>query len=138
MNWIRMTQINTDRKTLKRFGLTMSVLLLIVAALLFFRQRQVYLLFYVTALLFLISGLLAPDKLKSVYILWMRFAYGLSWVNTRIVLTLVFFIIFTPLGLIMRLFRRDPLERKLNRQEGSYWKDYQQTGLGASGYQRQF
>lgn len=133
-----MTQINTDRKTLKRFGLTMSVLLLIVAALLFFRQRQVYLLFYVTALLFLISGLLAPDKLKSVYILWMRFAYGLSWVNTRIVLTLVFFIIFTPLGLIMRLFRRDPLERKLNRQEGSYWKDYQQTGLGASGYQRQF
>jgi len=50
----------------------------------------------------------------------MRFAEAVGWVNTRILLGIVFYAVLTPMGLLMRMFRIDPMER---RQAGtSYWK----------------
>ena len=60
--------------------------------------------------------------LKYVYILWMRLAYILSWINTRILLVIIFYLVFSPIGLFMRLFRIDHLERNFGRLKDSYWK----------------
>ncbi|MFH1191633.1 MAG: SxtJ family membrane protein [Candidatus Omnitrophota bacterium] len=60
--------------------------------------------------------------LKYIYILWMRLAYILSWINTRILLGIIFYLVFSPVGLFVRLFRIDPLERNFGRLKHSYWK----------------
>jgi hypothetical protein len=64
-------------------------------------------------------ALIAPAGLRPVYKVWMRFAEALGWLNTRIILSAVFYLIFVPFGLVMRVFN-DPMRRKMNAGEGSY------------------
>ena len=64
-------------------------------------------------------ALVYPLSLGPFYKVWMRFAEALGWVNTRIILSLIFFLIFFPFGLVMRLFN-DPMRRKLEKSAPSY------------------
>lgn len=50
----------------------------------------------------------------------MRFGLVLGWINTRLILGLIFWGIVTPMGLVMRLFKHDPMTRKLENRVGSY------------------
>ena len=64
-------------------------------------------------------ALIFPASLRPVYTVWMRFADALGWVNTRIILSVIFFLLFFPVGMIMRLFN-DPMRRKLDESADSY------------------
>ena len=64
-------------------------------------------------------ALIFPASLRPVYTVWMRFAEALGWVNTRIILSVIFFLLFFPVGMIMRLFN-DPMRRKLDESADSY------------------
>jgi hypothetical protein len=66
-------------------------------------------------------ALVYPNSLKPVYSVWMRFAELLGWVNTRIILGLIFYVIIMPFGLVMRLFN-DPMHRKVENDADSYRK----------------
>ena len=72
--------------------------------------------------------------LKPVYDIWMKFAAVLAWVNTRIILIVMFYLVFTPIGLIMKLFGSDQLGLRMEKEKESYWikKD------GKVNYERQF
>jgi hypothetical protein len=59
--------------------------------------------------------------LKPIYVGWMTFAFALGWVNTRLILGIVFYLIFTPAGLVMRLLGKDPLVLRFDRQATTYW-----------------
>src|SRR6267142_3223756 len=74
-----------------------------------------------TLLIFL--GLLWPRALVLPNRAWMLLAEGLSYVTTRIILGLVFFLVITPIGVVKRLSGWDPLSRRGARSE-SYWKPY--------------
>jgi len=80
-------------------------------------------------------GLARLVFLKPVYIAWMKFVYLFGWVNTRLMLIIIFYLVFTPIGLVMRLCGVDPLERKINKKEKSYWKKKE---LSKPNYERQF
>lgn len=75
---------------------------------------------WVVAALFVLWGRLWPGGLRPVFRLWMRFGLALGWVNSRIILGLVFYLLFTPVGLIMRLAGNDPMRRKLQADAPSY------------------
>lgn len=64
-------------------------------------------------------ALAVPAALRPVYKIWMLFAEALGWVNTRIILSVIFFLIFFPIGLIMRMFN-DPMRRKFDQAAHSY------------------
>ena len=81
-------------------------------------------------------GLVLPGFLEPVYIVWMRFASILGWINTRIILVIIFYLVFTPLGLLIRLFRIDLLER--GNKLDSYWKKKEKTGFNPLDYERRF
>ena len=66
-----------------------------------------------------VAGILIPSRLGPVYRAWMVLALTISKVTTPVFLGVVYFLVVTPIGLAMRLFRRNPLTRKL--QCGSYW-----------------
>lgn len=74
---------------------------------------------WIAAVILITMALLAPASLRPVYIIWMRFAAVLGWINTRLILGLIFFLIFLPFGLIMRLFN-DPMRRKLDKTMVTY------------------
>lgn len=75
--------------------------------------------------------------LKTLYSYWMKFAHALGWVNTRIILSIVYFLIFTPLALIFRLIGKDPMERRFEAAD-SYWVKREAREFRQEDYRRQF
>jgi len=66
----------------------------------------------------------------------MKFADGLGWVNTRILLVIVYYLVITPTGLIMRLFGRSPLPAK--KDATTYWKTPAKHSYGDKHFEKQF
>jgi len=111
----------------RNFGLLVGGVLLLLAAWWYLRGRfpsAVPVAVAVGALLVLF-GLVAPRALYWPNRGWMALAEALSFVSTRVVLAVVFFIAVTPIGLVKRLTGWDPLRRRA-QSAGSYWRPYPQ------------
>jgi len=70
----------------------------------------------------LILALFRPGLLFYPYKAWMKLGYILGWINSRIILGMVFFIVLQPIALLMKVFGHDPLRLKKSNQK-SYKED---------------
>ncbi len=70
----------------------------------------------------------SPSILRPIFKLWLKVAHAIGWFNTQLLLSIVFIFVFIPTGLVMRLFRKDPMKRKM-LVEGTYWEPYELEGL---------
>lgn len=61
-----------------------------------------------------------PPSLAPVFRIWLRAGALLGWINTRVVLTIVFYMVIAPIALMMKIFGRDPLSRKLDPKLDTY------------------
>ena len=113
---------------LRRFGLTLALPLAFLATLGAWRGHTT-LPAVLAGLAAALGGLafMAPHWLRLVHAYWMRGAEGLGWFNTRVLLGLVYFFVMTPIGIVMRLMGRDPLDRGLKDQP-SYWVERPRHG----------
>jgi hypothetical protein len=68
-----------------------------------------------------LAGYAFPNLLRPVYILWMALALPIGWVVSHLLLLAVFYLVVTPIGLMMRLVGYDPLKRQIDRSAKSYW-----------------
>jgi len=78
-----------------------------------------------------IAALIAPRALRGVYAVWMRIGRVLGAVNTRIILGILFFLVITPVGIVMRLFGRDPLARRFDASAPTYRIPAEQGGTSS-------
>ncbi len=85
-----------------------------------------------------VFGVVWPRALKWVYIAWMSAAFVLGFVMAHVILTLLFFLVITPTGLVARLTGKDFLSLKLDRAAKSYWLPRPQKPKRAADYERQF
>jgi len=99
-------------RTLRRFGLLMAAMIAGIFGLLFplLKNRSLPPMPWALALLFAIFALVSPPSLALTYRLWMKLGHVLGWINSRIILTLLFWVVVTPLSLLFRLLRRDILK----------------------------
>jgi len=118
---IEMDHIPLGRKDVRKFGLLFSVVALAITGFTYFHQSAVWPVFLGLAAFFLTTGLFAVPLLRPVYRVWMTFAFILGWINTRIILGIAFFLVLTPIGLLMRLFGKNPIDVRLERERESYW-----------------
>lgn len=110
-----------DKRELRKFGVTVGVFLGILAGVLFWREKGLYETFAWASALLLSVGLAVPVILKPLYIVWMSLALTMGFAMTRVILSLLFAILFTPAGLVMRPLGKDPLNEKIDRSKTSYW-----------------
>jgi hypothetical protein len=96
----------------RSFGISVGAVLLLIAGLLIWRGRirTAEILGPIGAVL-LVLGLTQPRLLKWPSAVWWRFAMILGYVNARVILTVAFAIVLTPLGLLWRVIGKDPLAR---------------------------
>src|SRR5262249_2223822 len=113
------------RRRLRKFGLTVGGVFLVLALTLFLRHRRGAFMYAFSGIGggLVLGGALVPALLAPVERAWMAVAHVLGWINTRILLTAVFFVVFTPISLVLRLIGRDPLDRKRDKSRPSYWID---------------
>ncbi len=76
---------------------------------------------YIASVL-VVLALFAPMALKYPYQIWMKFGQVMNWINTRIILGILFYGIFLPVGFLLKLLGKDPMHRKLDKKLSSYRK----------------
>lgn len=112
-----------DAAGLRRFGWTTGGIVIVLFGLVFpFLLGRAH--FpkwpWVIGLTLIAWAFAAPASLKVVYRTWMGFGVMMGRIMNPLVLSLVFFLVFLPLGWIMRLFGWDPMARKLEAKRDSY------------------
>ena len=106
----------------RSFGLTVGGVLVVLAALLFWRGRPMRAdILGTIGVLLVAAALIRPASLAGVARIWGRIGHALGWFNSRVLLTIMFVLVLWPIGLISGLFGNDPLERK---KRGSMWTPY--------------
>ncbi len=79
-----------------------------------------------------------PILLRPAFRVWLKVTHFIGKVNTQIILTLLYYLVFTPYALVMRLFGRDSMQRKL-KSTGTYWESFEFEGLkDKTRYEKQF
>ena len=122
----------------RKTALIVAGVLLLIAAWQYYRGRMT-----ATAVLggigvaLMLTGLLLPPVARRFHTLWMRFAVLLGWVNSRILLGLMFYGVFTPYRLVGRLVGRDPLTRRGARRD-TYWLPRKVTRQTPEQFERTF
>ena len=130
--------IKTGKEDLRSFGVTIGIILLLVAGFLFYREKESFQTFLYIAGVFIGLALILPSMLKPIYIVWMTFAVILGWFMTRVILSLLFYVIITPTGLVLRIFGKDFLELKKQSVQGSYWNQRDSNLEKNQNYEKQF
>jgi hypothetical protein len=113
---------NPDKQELRKFGLIFAGMFILFFALLlpWIWDKPSPMWAWIVAGVFAAAGLLVPMWLALVYRLWMKIGQVLGWINTRIILGLVFFVIFAPVALLLKILGKDALRQRLDASASSY------------------
>ena len=74
-----------------------------------------------------LPGLVFPALLRWVYVGWMLAAFPLGWTISHLLLGSIFYLVITPLGLMLRLFGHDPMRRKFEPGAATYWIEHERS-----------
>ncbi len=110
------------RALLRQFGVLMGVFLVSIFGIVmpWLRGHALPMWPWAIATIFWSVAAIAPSALRPVYDVWMKVGAVLGYVNTSIILGLVFYGIITPMGIIMRLFRYDPMAMTFKSASHTY------------------
>ena len=113
----------------RSFGITFFVVFIILSLWPELNDGQINIWLLLISLIFLALGLLKSNFLTPLNKLWFKFGMILGSVVSPVVMALVFFMVVTPTGLIMRAFGKDLLNKKHDKKKETYWiKRYNSIG----------
>jgi saxitoxin biosynthesis operon SxtJ-like protein len=120
----------------RKFGLLVGSAFLVLAVVFWLRHHPASAsIALVLAVGLILGGLFLPGRMGPIYRGWMALAKAISKVTTPIFMGAVFFLVFTPAGVIARLFGHRPLSRR--RDAASYWLS-RPSGSGRSDLDHQY
>jgi hypothetical protein len=131
-------KIQSDEQTLKKFGLLLSVFLAILAGISFWKGASLYVYSIPLAVVVLGFSLVIPKILKFIYLPWMAGATVIGWLMSHIILTILYYLVITPIGRILKLTNRDILDEKINPNKPSYWVPREDRVIDKRVFERQF
>ena len=113
----------------RKFGLSVGAAFSLIGGVFWWRGHQTaaIVLWSIGGALIL-SGLLIPGRLGPVHFAWMGMAHAISKVTTPIFMSIVFFLVLTPAGVIRRIVGRNPLHQR--RTNTGYWIAREESGRG--------
>jgi hypothetical protein len=114
-------QVN-NKTEMRKFGLTMAAVIATLFGLLLpWLFAFSYPLWpWIIAGAFLLTAATVPALLVPVHNAWMRLGHALGWINTRIILGLMFYTVFFFVAILMKLLGKDPMSRKFDQTLDSY------------------
>jgi Na+/glutamate symporter len=130
--------LQTRPRDLRKFAFLVGGVFLLLGLWFFFRHKPWHPWFWIPGMALIGFGALAPTALKPVYLGWMALAFMLGLVVSTVLLTLFFYLVITPIGLLARLLGKDFLARKWSNAS-SYWLIRPAAGPKNPGeYEQQF
>ena len=113
--------IKSGKKDLRNFGITIGLILFLISGILFYFDNKLFLNFFYVSIFFISLGLILPKFLKPIYLIWMTFAVILSWLMSRVILSLLFYFVISPIKLIAKVFGKNFLDISISNHVDTYW-----------------
>lgn len=129
--------IKSSNKDIRSFSNVFGVIFSFISILLYYYSNFYYSWTIYFALSFFILGHLVPFVLKPVYFIWMIFAILLGWFMTRVILSILFIVVLTPIALLSRALGEDFLSLK-NENNKSYWNFRNSAHEKSQNYEKQY
>ena len=104
----------------RSFGIVFFIVFLIIALYPLSKNGEIRIWFVIVSLIFLLLGLFNSKILTPLNKLWFKFGVILGKIISPLVMGIMFFLVVTPIGLVMRLFGKDLLNLRYNLNK-SYW-----------------
>ena len=130
--------IKESKKDLRKFGLTVGGVLVIIAVFLFYFERPAAIYFAIIGAILILIGLIYPTILKPLNKVWMGLAIMLGFIMSRVILTIFFYIILTPISLLAKIFRKKFMVLKYDKSAKTYWEKRSIIHKKPIDYERQF
>ena len=105
----------------KSFGFVFFVIFIVIALWPLLNEGNIRIWSLILSLVFLILGLLNSKILTPLNKLWIRFGILLGTIVSPVVMGIIYFGVVTPIGIIMRLFHKDILNLKIDKNKNTYW-----------------
>jgi hypothetical protein len=132
-------QLSTSPRSLRKFGLLVGGVFLVLGIWFLYRQKPVWPYLATPGALLVLGALIAPGSLKHIYLAWMSLGLALGFVVSNIILTIFYYLILTPIGLIARICGQDFLSLKRRTPAAaSYWVMKPVASRAPQEYEQQF
>jgi len=129
-----------EKKDIRNFGIALTVFLSIIGSYRFYHRGQLNdaLWFYGIGGVSLFLSFFAPLVIKPLYRIMTIVGHKIGWVNQRLILGILFYLLFTPIAIVFKLIGKDPLERKIEVETNSYWIPRKESKREKRTYEQQF
>ena len=119
-----MKRVDSDKIKIssnRSFGLLFFVVFLIVSLWPLTHEGSIRIWSVIISAVFLILGLINSRLLTPLNVLWFKLGMILGAIISPIVMGIVFFLVVTPIGLILRIMGKDLLNKKYDKKKKTYW-----------------
>jgi hypothetical protein len=130
--------INEAKKDLRKFGITVGGVLAAIAVLLFYFEKSSAIYFAVIGGLLILFGAFFPQLLKPLNRIWMSLAIILGYFMSRVILTVLFYLVLTPIALLAKLVGKKFMILKYDKSAKTYWEKRSIIHKKQIDYERQF
>jgi hypothetical protein len=127
------------RRELRQFSVLWLVFFVLLGGLIYWRSGSLRAAYWVwgIALPLGLIGIAWPAFMRPIFSLMMLVAFPIGWVVSHAMMLVIFYVVATPIGLIMRLFGYDPLRLKIDKAAQTYWQP-RDPNVAAARYFQQF
>ena len=130
--------IKEGKKDLRQFGLTVGGVLLIIGAVLYYFEKSSALYFIIIGGVLFLFAIIYPKVLKPLNKVWMGLAIVLGFIMSRIILTVLFYLVLTPISLLAKIFGKKFMNLKYDESAETYWEKRTIKEKNHLDYERQF
>ena len=108
-------------KNLKSFGIIWSTIFFVISFYPLINNNKINILSLSISILFMLISILNPRILKYFYILWIKFGNFIGYYISIFIMFILYFFLFTPISFILKILRKDLLNKKIDLKKNSYW-----------------
>ena len=130
--------IDKSDKAVRKTGLSVGIVLLLVSLILWWTGKAIFIFFLAGGALLLIFTFTAVRVLRPFHKWWMTFALVMGFFMSRVILTLLFYLIVTPVGLIAKIFSKKFMHLSFDKTATTYWEKRDNPDKEKIDYERQF
>jgi multisubunit Na+/H+ antiporter MnhG subunit len=130
--------IKQTPKDLRKFGLTTGIIIFLIGCLMTWKHNPLQNYSLSVGVILICSGLFFPIILRPLNKAWMTFSILSGWVMTRVILSILFYIVITPIGLIAKMMGKSFLDLKMDKDRVTYWEKRKNSVIVPTDYERQF
>ncbi len=130
--------IDNSDAAVKKTGITVGVVLILISLLLWYLGKTSFIYFSMAGGLFVILAFVAIPVLRPFHKLWMMLALVMGFVMSRVILTILFYLALTPIGLIAKVVGKKFMPLGFDKSASTYWEKRENPVKQQIDYERQF